>query len=77
MFKLSGLKQQGNLKVNSNNIYEPVYISFKLSAEANKILSESAKQAGRTKKTEARLRLESHLRHFESILNIDNFLERK
>jgi hypothetical protein len=59
--------------VNSNTIYRPVYVSIKLSSEGNEALSESAKRTGRTKKTEARLRLESHLRHFESILDLDNY----
>ncbi|HBI2968743.1 TPA: TraY domain-containing protein [Legionella pneumophila] len=63
--------------MNSNSTYRPVYISLKLSSEANEALSESAKRTGRTKKTEARLRLESHLRHFESILDLDNFLKRE
>lgn len=64
------------MKVSSETIYRPVYISLKLSSEANEALSESAKRTGRTKKTEARLRLESHLRHFESILDLDNFQKR-
>lgn len=63
--------------MNSNSIYRPVYISLKISSEANEALSESAKRTGRTKKTEARLRLESHLRHFESILDLDKFLKRE
>lgn len=65
------------MKVNSNSIYKPVYISIKLSAEANQALSEAAMRTGRTKKTEARLRLESHLRHIESILDLDNFFKRE
>jgi hypothetical protein len=59
-----------------NNNYPEVYISFRLSPKANEFLTEAANRAGRSKKIEAKMRLESHLRYFESILNLDSFTKK-
>ncbi|PCD85530.1 TraY domain-containing protein [Vibrio mediterranei] len=39
-------------------------IAFDISAEANQILTESAKRSERAKKREGKLRLEDHLKRF-------------
>lgn len=57
-------------------IYDEVYISFKLSREANQLLSESADRSGRTKKVEAKLRLESNLQRVDSISHMGSFILR-
>ena len=54
--------------------YSEVYISFRLSSEANKALSEAAVRSGRKKKQEAKLRLESHLRNFPLISDLNNYI---
>jgi len=51
--------------------YPKVYISFQLSEEANKLLSESCTRSGRKKIPEAALRLEDHLRRFRSISELN------
>ena len=56
--------------------YGEVYISFKISAEANKFLTESAEKSGRSKKKEASLRLESNLALIEAISTMENFTVR-
>lgn len=65
-----------------NKKYPKVYISFQLSEEANKLLTESCLRSGRKKIPEASLRLEDHLRRYRSIselgqvtLNSSNALE--
>ena len=57
---------------NNNNKYPKVYISFQLSEEANRLLSESCKRSGRKKIPEAALRLEDHLHRFRSISELNN-----
>ena len=54
-----------NSKINTK--YPKVYISFQISEEANKLLTESSKRSGRRKIPEAALRLEDHLNRFRSI----------
>lgn len=44
-----------------SEVYKDVYISFKISATANQLLSELAEKSGRSKKKEAKFRLESNL----------------
>lgn len=51
--------------------YKPVFISFRLSAAANKELTLACKSSGRKKTQEARLRLEHHLKKYEAIGNVD------
>ncbi|MBA2650366.1 MAG: TraY domain-containing protein [Legionella sp.] len=55
----------------NNTKYPKVYISFQLSEEANKLLTESSKRSGRKKIPEASLRLEDHLRSFRSISELN------
>lgn len=55
--------------------YESVFISFQLSARGNKLITESATRSGRTKKKEALLRLEDHLRRYRSISEISKAIE--
>lgn len=52
-----------NLKSESTE-QKQVGIAFPLDADANDILTQSAKTAERAKKREAKLRLEDHLRRF-------------
>lgn len=56
---------------NNKKKYTKVYISFQLSEEANKLLTESSKRSGRKKIPEAALRLEDHLRRFRSISELN------
>ncbi|MDQ9128485.1 TraY domain-containing protein [Serratia fonticola] len=53
------------------------WVNCKISAPANDHLSKSAALSSRSKKSEAELRLEDHLRRFESISSIGNVTERK
>ncbi|OHT23067.1 TraY domain-containing protein [Providencia stuartii] len=50
-----------------DNKYKSVTISVPISAETNRLLTESAKKAKRSKKVEAVLRISEHLRTVESI----------
>ncbi|SFM08370.1 TraY domain-containing protein [Legionella jamestowniensis] len=59
------------MKSEDNNNYSKVYISFQLSEEVNKLLTESSKRSGRKKIPEAALRLEDHLKRFRSISEIN------
>jgi len=56
--------------------YKGVYLSIKISAKTNKLLSEAAKQSGRKKLQEALIRLEDHLDRIESISKVGHVLER-
>ncbi|MCW8445712.1 TraY domain-containing protein [Fluoribacter gormanii] len=51
--------------------YPRVYISFQLSEEANKLLTESCMRSGRKKIPEAALRLEDHLIRYRSISELN------
>ncbi|MBD1576943.1 MULTISPECIES: TraY domain-containing protein [Vibrio] len=53
-----------NSKQQSVSDVRPIGIQFDISAEANAVLIESAKKAERTKKGEAKLRLQDHLLRF-------------
>jgi hypothetical protein len=57
--------------------YPKVYISFQLSEEANKLLTESSKRSGRKKIPEAALRLEDHLNRFRSISELNQTTPRE
>ncbi|QDQ41184.1 TraY domain-containing protein (plasmid) [Legionella geestiana] len=57
--------------------YQKVYISFQISEEANKLLTESCKRSGRRKMPEAALRLEDHLRRFRSISELNQAVPNK
>ncbi|HAT3877900.1 TPA: TraY domain-containing protein [Legionella pneumophila] len=59
------------MKSEDNNNYSKVYISFQLSEEVNKLLTESCKRSGRKKIPEAALRLEDHLKRFRSISELN------
>ncbi|HAT7956486.1 TPA: TraY domain-containing protein [Legionella pneumophila] len=59
------------MKSEDNNNYSKVYISFQLSEEVNKLLTESCKRSGRKKIPEAGLRLEDHLKRFRSISELN------
>ena len=56
--------------------YAPVFITIKLSSKANKFLTQAAEKSGRTKKAELRLRVDSNLKHIESIIDVDTFRTR-
>ncbi|ENN8378778.1 TraY domain-containing protein [Providencia rettgeri] len=47
--------------------YKPVTISVTISAETNRLLTESAKRARRAKKIESALRLADHLRLIDNL----------
>jgi len=64
--------KKGEIKLESNTHYKKVYISFQLTPEANKILTESAKRSNRKKVQEAKLRLEDHLNSFRSISELNH-----
>ena len=51
--------------------YRKVYISFQISEEANRLLTESCERSGRKKIPEAALRLEDHLMRFRSISELN------
>lgn len=55
------------MEFDNKKIYRDVFVTIKLSAEVNKILTESSTRAHRKKLQEARLRLEDHLMRFRSI----------
>lgn len=50
--------------------YKPVYVSVRITAEANELLSDAAKRSGRTKTQEAKLRLHDHLERYRSIAEV-------
>lgn len=55
----------------NNKKYRKVFISFQLSEEANKLLTEACERSGRKKIPEAALRLEDHLKRFRSISELN------
>lgn len=55
----------------SNFDYQSVFITIRLSAEFNRLLTESCKRSNRKKIQEAVLRLEDHLRKFRSISELN------
>jgi TraY domain len=57
--------------------YEKVFISFQLSALANRLLSESCKRSGRKKVSEAALRLEDHLLRYRAIAEIGEIVSKE
>jgi saccharopine dehydrogenase-like NADP-dependent oxidoreductase len=61
--------QEGK-KLKSKSKYKSVYICFRLSAEGNRLLSETIKRSGRKKIQEVSMRLEDHLRKFYAISEI-------
>lgn len=61
----------------NNKKYPKVYISFQLSEEANKLLSESCMRSGRKKIPEAALRLEDHLMRYRSISELNQTIPNK
>ncbi len=65
------------MESNTDNVYQDVYITFKLDAESNQLLSESAKRSNRKKIQEAILRLSHHLRSVRSISDIENVVHEK
>ena len=60
----------------NNEAYRDVLISFPVNARGNKLLSQAAERAGRTKRQEAKLRLHDHLEKFQSISEINKAVER-
>jgi hypothetical protein len=46
------------------SLLQPVGIAFEINAESNTIMTHSARMAERTKKAEAKLRLQDHLKRF-------------
>ncbi|WP_131751122.1 MULTISPECIES: TraY domain-containing protein [Legionella] len=58
-------------KLEFDNHFRKVYISFQLSAESNELLTDAAKRSNRKKVQEAKLRLDDHLKRFRSISEID------
>ncbi len=58
--------------MNQDNQFPPVYITIRLSSEANKIISIAAERCGRNKIQEAKLRLEDHLIRFRSISELNH-----
>ena len=59
------------MELEINVKYPKVYISFQLSEETNKLLTESCQRSGRKKIPEAALRLEDHLRRYRSISELN------
>ena len=55
------------MKLDTNNHFRSVYVTIKISAEGNQLLSESCQRSNRKKLQEATLRLEDHLKRFNSI----------
>lgn len=54
----------------SDSDFQAVSLSFILCAESNRLLTESAARSGRSKKTEAKLRLADHLSRYKCISEI-------
>ncbi len=67
---------EGLVLNNNNKKYGPVFITIKISSEANQLLIQAAEKSGRTKKAELRLRVDSNLKYIESIVDIDTFRTR-
>lgn len=65
-----GVTWQGEEKLESDTDYKSVFITVKLSAKANMLLTKSSKQACRKKVQEAKIRLEDHLNRYESISKV-------
>lgn len=65
------LKQELN-----EELYRDVLISFSVNARANKLLSQAAERANRTKRQEAKLRLHDHLEKFQSISEMNSTVDR-
>lgn len=61
----------------SSKQYRPVSISFKISARANRYLTEAINRSGRSKLQEARLRLEDHLLRFMDIATISGGVSKR
>lgn len=57
--------------------FRTVLISFEVGAKANRFLTEAADKSGRTKRQEAKLRLENHLMNYESIVDSNTAIKRK
>ena len=58
-------------KLEFDNDYKKVYITIRLSKDANRLLSESCSRSNRKKIQEATLRLENHLNQFRSVSEIN------
>ena len=53
------------------DFYRDVLISFEVNAQANRLLTEAAERASRTKRQEAKIRLHDHLIKYQSISEIN------
>ena len=60
------------LALESDNNINGVFITVRLSQEANKLLNASCKRSNRKKIQEAKLRLEDHLLRFRSISELNH-----
>lgn len=56
----------------SNNNYQSVFVTVKLSGDTNRLLTESCKRSNRKKIQEVTLRIEDHLKRFRSISELDH-----
>ena len=63
-------------KIEQIELYKDVFISFRLDSKSNKLLSQAANRANRTKRQEAKLRLHDHLEKYSSISEISKAVER-
>ena len=61
----------GGGKLESDTDYKSVFITVKLSAKANMLLTKSSRHACRKKVQEAKIRLEDHLNRYESISRVN------
>ena len=65
-----------SFKQELEGIYRDVLISFPVKAHSNRLLSQAAERAGRTKRQEAKLRLHDHLEKFQSISEMHSTVDR-
>ena len=61
----------------STKTYEAVHCNIKLETELNKLLTESSKISGRSKKAEILLRLEDHAKRYSYITKVGSVTERE
>lgn len=65
------------MKTNSNLSDSGTMVTVKISSTANNLLITSARKSKRSKKSESELRLEDHLRKFDSITRVGDAKNRE
>lgn len=58
-------------------VWKTVLISIELTPRTNELISKAAKRSGRTKRQEAKIRLENHVEQFASVVDAKTVIGRK